>query len=348
VQVLVVGDRVLTPFGGGHVVRRSRRAPYQLHIESHGAECYHSYVYDVELAPSAADLVPDTAQGVWVHLFALQLFSMVSGGAQLPLAALGVFSAALSLHGGASVTCIVRELLLPPAASHPRRLRLCRRELLCLSVGPRCENHFHSSLRTREWAFGLAHPAVDPASYGAISWRHSQHASVEYFLFWQQIFEGVSAIHRRMPRCRLLLLTEACYSGGAIKFMSNESLRSDRPPPGRHHLSQTRTHTRMHTRTRTRTHARTHTCARTPAPARTHARTRARALAHTRRRTLAGLTGIFALCALGCRTWVVHTALQEVVQARAVAALPDGHRRGGAAVRFGLHGAIYREGACQS
>ena len=229
-QILVVGDRVLTPFGGGRVVRRTQCASYQLHVESHGGECYHSYMYDIELASSAVNLVADestSVQRVWLHLFALQLFSMVSGGLQLPLAALRAFAEALSIGGAASIARSVGELIVQPPASEPRRLRLCRRELLCMPVGPRCENHFHSSLRTREWAFGMAHPAA-PASYGAISWRHSQYSSVEYFLFWQQIFEGFSAIHRRQPSCRLLLLTEACYSGGAIKFMSNQSLRSAR------------------------------------------------------------------------------------------------------------------------
>lgn len=34
-------------------------------------------------------------------------------------------------------------------------------------------------------------------------------------------FAGTNAIRSHSPECRLLVLTEACYSGGGIKFMDS-------------------------------------------------------------------------------------------------------------------------------
>ena len=48
-----------------------------------------------------------------------------------------------------------------------------RRELLCLPVGPRRENHYHSSLETREWAYQMPRPTPDLSIYGPVSWKYS-------------------------------------------------------------------------------------------------------------------------------------------------------------------------------
>lgn len=44
-------------------------------------------------------------------------------------------------------------------------------------------------------------------------------------LLWQHIFAGFHEIRQHSPQCRILSLTESCYSGGCIKFMDNRALR---------------------------------------------------------------------------------------------------------------------------
>jgi hypothetical protein len=43
-------------------------------------------------------------------------------------------------------------------------------------------------------------------------------------LFWQQLFQSLHSIRNTQPNCRILGLTEACFSGGAIKFVKDEAI----------------------------------------------------------------------------------------------------------------------------
>eukprot|EP00656_Telonema_subtile_P056332 TRINITY_DN8972_c0_g1_i3.p2 TRINITY_DN8972_c0_g1~~TRINITY_DN8972_c0_g1_i3.p2 ORF type:complete len:211 (-),score=57.34 TRINITY_DN8972_c0_g1_i3:167-799(-) len=103
-------------------------------------------------------------------------------------------------------------------------MRSVRRDWMSLEVGPRALNHYHSSLKSREWVVAMPHHADDKSIFGALSWRHSEHSEPYGFLAWQHIFEGMGKIREASPDTQILVLTEACYSGGAIKFMDDESL----------------------------------------------------------------------------------------------------------------------------
>ena len=60
--------------------------------------------------------------------------------------------------------------------------------------------------------------------YGPVAWRHSAMNHPTHLLVWQQIFAGLHSIRASAPQCRVLALTEACFSGGAMKFMDDERL----------------------------------------------------------------------------------------------------------------------------
>ena len=61
-----------------------------------------------------------------------------------------------------SLLCLVRQL------SGGRVMRSVRRDWLCLDVGARQHNHYHSSLRTREWVVAMPHAADDKSIYGEL------------------------------------------------------------------------------------------------------------------------------------------------------------------------------------
>lgn len=90
------------------------------------------------------------------------------------------------LGGAAELLGLLGSLLRRPG----RRLVGLRRELLCLPVGPRQENHYHSSLATREWAFQMPHRAPDLSIYGPVSWKYSSFDDPRGLLMWQHLFEG--------------------------------------------------------------------------------------------------------------------------------------------------------------
>jgi hypothetical protein len=100
------------------------------------------------------------------------------------------------------------------------RTVLLRRDAMCLAVGSRQENHYHSSIKTREWMFELPHSSPLDI-YRFVSWRYSGFSErrVRKFLFWQQLFQALYSIRYTQPDCHILGLTEACFSGGAIKFV---------------------------------------------------------------------------------------------------------------------------------
>eukprot|EP00658_Telonema_sp_P-2_P037275 TRINITY_DN26820_c0_g1_i3.p1 TRINITY_DN26820_c0_g1~~TRINITY_DN26820_c0_g1_i3.p1 ORF type:complete len:179 (+),score=44.61 TRINITY_DN26820_c0_g1_i3:298-834(+) len=70
----------------------------------------------------------------------------------------------------------------------------------------------------------MPHDADDKSIYGAVSWKYSEYNEPYGFLAWQHIFQGLGSIREVSPSTQILVLTEACYSGGAIKFMDDKSL----------------------------------------------------------------------------------------------------------------------------
>ena len=170
-------------------------------------------------AGSSTSLLPGGS--CWKALSILYTFSVSPQGVQLPPAAVGLLNAFLDNSDHANLRQFTLAHVRDQCAAHGSVT--LRRDLLCLPFGPREHNHFHSSLKTREWAFGMPH-ASPLEIYGPVSWRHSPVTTPTHLLVWQQIFTGLHSIRNVAPRCRVLALTEACFSGGAMKFMEDERL----------------------------------------------------------------------------------------------------------------------------
>ena len=66
----------------------------------------------------------------------------------------------------------------------------------------------------------MSHPEI----YGPVAWRMSGIDHPYYRLQWQQLFSGFHAIRDHSPQCKILSLTESCFSGGTIKFMQDKVL----------------------------------------------------------------------------------------------------------------------------
>lgn len=172
-----------------------------------------------ESSAAASSLLPGGS--CWKALSILYTFSVSPQGVQLPPAAVGLLEAFLDNSDHANLRQFTLAHVQDQCAA--RGSVTLRRDLLCLPFGPREHNHFHSSLKTREWAFGMPH-ASPLEIYGPVSWRHSPVTTPTHLLVWQQIFTGLHSIRNVAPRCRVLALTEACFSGGAMKFMEDERL----------------------------------------------------------------------------------------------------------------------------
>jgi hypothetical protein len=159
ITVSVAGLRLPSPF-------RRRRLPggYNMLVAVEGRPRAHKHLYDVELRPGAKPLVSPAdlhgGSGGWRAVLALQLISTLSGGggAELPIGALPNM---LQVGGGLGTAPELLRLLGRLLRRPGRLLVGLRREMLCLAVGPRREQHYHSSLTTREWAFGMPHPTTN-------------------------------------------------------------------------------------------------------------------------------------------------------------------------------------------
>jgi hypothetical protein len=201
-ETLCEEDCVITPFGPG-VVKSRLRVPsptgaYEMPLILNGNRTApiapHKYLYSVRLssldcqdpATATAHVLGSAGGGhaVWKALSVLQLVSMLSRGRlQLPAAAL---QRVIQCIGDDSSIQNVLTSLLPPGSSsaamanttgtaaaapvtsttagNARAITL-RRDCICLSVGRRQENHYHSSIQTREWAFGMPHSSGMSGEY---------------------------------------------------------------------------------------------------------------------------------------------------------------------------------------
>lgn len=252
-RVLCEDDEVVTPFGMGRVVGRVSVAAQQVdramhalwpsskfplvgstgHYTSpflltfgtqHSPPMFlpHPFLYKVVLNVTNEFDGDERLNGgsCWRVLSLLHLFSTVHG-IQLPPSAVASLEGFLDMEDHRSVRDVCREDV--QARCKDNGYVLLRRDVMCLPFGPREYNHFHSSLKTREWAFGMPH-AAPLGVYGPVAWRHSPVTSPTHLLVWQQIFAGLHGIRQSAPNCRILALTEACFSGGAMKFMDDERL----------------------------------------------------------------------------------------------------------------------------
>ena len=236
------GDRVLTPVGLGTVLRAKRRAikyPLPLLVDHRYASpssLWSSYTYDV-LLDAEANVAVRRAQSsdprlafagdpVWRKLSLLQSISgLTKGRIQCSCFAANSMEAYLT---ETDIRC-----LFIAGIQRPGRLTVlkhCRRDFLTLAVGPRKENHYHSSLLTREWYFGMLHEASHEQPASSLSstsdpfaFVASRYAGTEYrcYFFWQQLFQSLHAIRKHSPACKILCVMESCYSGGCIKFLKD-------------------------------------------------------------------------------------------------------------------------------
>lgn len=224
-RTLAEEDAVITPFGPGTILSVSSKGPRYNSVlpTTFGAKCWTRCRYTVRLHPQGGHK-PGKGGGhnnpCWRLLAILRAFPLLSGGREIPG---GVARALFELLGGCGSLCEWVRVCGVRVESGALVLSRARREWMCLSCGPRREDHYHSSLKTREWAFGLPH--ASPASYyGHVSWRYAYARTPTTLLFWQQLFEGFHSIRNHNPSCRVLCLTEACFSGGAMKFMDDRAL----------------------------------------------------------------------------------------------------------------------------
>ena len=136
----------------------------------------------IHLDAAGTQELPATNSGLWRLLSILQGFSLLSGGRQLPVRALQLLDEFL---GECPIFEVVGSLATATDTAGGAGRVMWRRDLLCLRIGPRHENHYHSSLKTREWAFALPHdspPESDTNNF--VSWRYSQFSSVRHLLCW--------------------------------------------------------------------------------------------------------------------------------------------------------------------
>jgi len=237
-EILVEGDAVLTPRGRGLVVAR-RAVPHRYALTSvsqAGARpCLHPFVYDIGLRERPrGDAWPDS------YLLLADTLSRAAGcPSRCPLAAVALVAGFLDAPSLARVT----QAALPGTSGSARAgaqatsarwgvpfagllLRGCRRDAICAPSGRGHLDHYHSTRRTREWAFGMPHPG-EIRDYDFVGWRDSSGLiDPTGLLFGAQLLQGMMRVRGHSPRCRALVMTEACYSGGAAKFMDDEALAS--------------------------------------------------------------------------------------------------------------------------
>ncbi len=178
---------VITPFGEGIVVQRQESpADYTLQLALDGARTKpisHKHLYLVRLhaSPTTTTTTSRTLcragaeHPAWLAVSIQQVFSLLSHGRhQCPTAALHLLIACL---GTSSEWQDLLVSLVEGGGGGGRKksgsvVLLMRRDALCLAVGSRQENHYHSSIKTREWMFELPH-ASPLEIYSFVSWRYS-------------------------------------------------------------------------------------------------------------------------------------------------------------------------------
>ena len=252
-RILDVDDPVITLCGSGKIVavRRIQKVPsknrnqYCLptledpYVRSKTITFDHSYIYDVQITTpftvanysiDSTDSTDSTnsMDGTFQVLGTLQAFSTLTHGKyQLPPCAAILLEEYLGTTERQRLITFIFE-------ARPKNcvITSCRRDFLVMSKAPSIENHYHSSLKSREWFFGMLHSSVQDEQTHPLWYAHddpyafvaSRYAGTHYknYLYWQQMFQGLHTIRARSPTCKLLCLMESCYSGGSIKFLKND------------------------------------------------------------------------------------------------------------------------------